>query len=65
MVGWLGVGGRVCGYRWPLEPVLHIFDVKHQPFHKQITEYTHLKLRYLKEFNDVQEVGSYLCFERV
>ena len=47
MADWLGVAGRLCGYRWPLEPVLHIFDVKHQPFHKQITEYTHLKLHYV------------------
>lgn len=45
MVDWGlgGLAGKICGYRWPLEPVLHTFDVNH-PFHKQITESTHLKL---------------------
>lgn len=41
--GWVGWRGRFAVTVWPLEPVLHTFDVNH-PFHKQITESTHLKL---------------------
>jgi hypothetical protein len=43
--GRLGAGGMVLRFTVDYFSLyLHVFDVKHRPFHKQITEYVHLTL---------------------